>query len=342
MRYDWDVLNRATLIAQPSGGASYAYRADGQRIEKVEGATFSWSGPRNSGQYDTNYATNRPSSRYYYDGQMGFEDDYNPSGTVTKVTRNLLGARGIDRISITENSATTHGYPLYDGHGNCRAILTKNGTSYGTGNWRTYDVWGSVRSGSATGDPKSRYVASIGHVADDESSLTYMRARYYEPATGRFLSEDPEMDGVNWYVYCANLPNCRVDGNGMWSEWESLNFAGNVLVAIGMLMLGGLNKLDRKAAAIFVRDMVIDVLIKYSDSKDVQEIASYLKFARDMLDIFAERANSASLKSSIYHRWLGYVMAIQGQQFLTDSVFADPKGMGADWWGWDIIGKFYE
>lgn len=61
-----------------------------------------------------------------------------------------------------EGENPTHGYPLYDGHGN----------------WRTYGVWGSVRSGSATGDPKSRYVASIGHVADDESSLTYMRARW--------------------------------------------------------------------------------------------------------------------------------------------------------------------
>jgi RHS repeat-associated protein len=218
MRYDWDVLNRATLIAQPSGGAGYAYRADGQRIEKVEGITFSWSGSRESGQYDTNYAQNRPTSRYYYDGQMGFEDDYNPSGTITKVTRNVLGARGIDRISITENSATTHGYPLYDGHGNCRGVLTKNGTSYGTGNWRTYDVWGSVRSGSATGDPKSRYVASIWHVADDESSLIYMRARYYEPATGRFISEDSAMDGKNWYIYCGNEPVHRVDRTGLYSE----------------------------------------------------------------------------------------------------------------------------
>ncbi len=140
---------------------------------------------------------------------------YNPSGTITKVTRNALGARGIDRISITENSATTHGYPLYDGHGNCRAILTRDGTDdYATGNWRTYDVWGSVRSGSATGDPKSRYVASIGHVADDESSLIYMRARYYEPATGRFLSEDPAMEGKNWYVYCRNSPNNFTDYTG--------------------------------------------------------------------------------------------------------------------------------
>jgi RHS repeat-associated protein len=145
---------------------------------------------------------------------MGFEDDYNPSGTITKVTRNVLGPRGIDRISITENSATTHGYPMYDGHGNCRGVLTKNGTSYGTGNWRTYDVWGSVRSGSATGDPKSRYVASIGHVADDESSLIYMRARYYEPATGRFLSQDRAMQGCNWFVYAGSNPTNFRDPSG--------------------------------------------------------------------------------------------------------------------------------
>ncbi len=115
----WDVLNRMTLLAQPSTGAAYAYRADGQRIEKVEGATYVWTttGPGSSmgnpsGHYDVNYATNQPTTRFFYDGQMGFEDDYNPSGTITKVTRNVLGARGIDRISITENSATTHGYSL--------------------------------------------------------------------------------------------------------------------------------------------------------------------------------------------------------------------------------------
>jgi hypothetical protein len=41
-----------------------------------------------------------------------------------------------------------------------------------------------------------------------------MRARYYEPWTGRFLSEDPAMDGANWYVYCGNDPVCRGDYTG--------------------------------------------------------------------------------------------------------------------------------
>lgn len=94
MRYDWDVLNRATNILQQDKGASYNYRADGMRIEKVEGATILLTpgGSRNSGTWDSNYAQNRPTTRYFYDGQMPIEEDYNPAtgGGVSKVTRNLL------------------------------------------------------------------------------------------------------------------------------------------------------------------------------------------------------------------------------------------------------------
>ena len=242
MRHDWDVLNRAINILGTSTGGSYAYRADGQRVEKVEGATLLWTptGSRGSGFYDTNYATNRPTSRYFYDGQMGFEDDYNPSGSVTTINRYGLGARGIDRIENYASSTTTYGYPLYDGHGSMRAVLTKSGSTYATGNWRTYDVWGSVRSGSATGDPKQRYVANLGHVADDESDLIYMRARYYEPGTGRFVSEDSKLNGLNWFSYCSNDPVNRTDFDGNEddeSSWGDPNAAGqgllvNVLAAV--------------------------------------------------------------------------------------------------------------
>ncbi len=75
---------------------------------------------------------------------MPMEEDYNPSGTVTKVTRNTLGGRGIDMISTTASSTTTLAYPLYDGHGNMVATIGKAGTS-SIASARTYDVWGSVR-----------------------------------------------------------------------------------------------------------------------------------------------------------------------------------------------------
>jgi len=50
--------------------------------------------------------------------------------------------------------------------------------------------------------------------------LVYMRARYYEPLTGRFLSEDPSRDGVNWYLYADGNPVNKVDFEGRRSSGD--------------------------------------------------------------------------------------------------------------------------
>ncbi len=146
------------------------------------------------------------------------------------LTRNFVCARGIEVISTTDSSGTTTALPLYDCHGNMVATLTKNtaGTTWSTGNLREYDVWGTVRTGQQTGSPANRYCANLGHVSDDESGLTYMRARYYEPTTGRFISEDPAEAGVNWYIYVKNRPVDQIDLDG--------RFDGNYLTSIYQLL----------------------------------------------------------------------------------------------------------
>ena len=86
-------------------------------------------------------------------------------------------------------------YPLYDGHGNMLATISRSGTSYSVGNQRAFDPWGNVRAWVSgqnwTGHPSGRYVASIGHIQDDESGLIYMRARYYEPECYLDEFQDP-------------------------------------------------------------------------------------------------------------------------------------------------------
>ena len=55
---------------------------------------------------------------------------------------------------------------------------------------------------------------SLGHTSESDTGLIYMRARYYDPVVGRFVSEDPARDGANWFAYCADNPVNRVDPTG--------------------------------------------------------------------------------------------------------------------------------
>ena len=46
------------------------------------------------------------------------------------------------------------------------------------------------------------------------TGLIYMRARYYDPQLGRFASEDPSGNGINWFTYSSNNPTNKVDMDG--------------------------------------------------------------------------------------------------------------------------------
>ena len=112
--------------------------------------------------------------------------------------------------------------------GNMVATLTKSGTGCSIGGPRAYDAWGNILSGAGSGDPKGRYCANLGHKQDDESGLTYMRARYYEATSGRFVSEDESKSGANFYVYCSSVPTCKSDQSGAvdMMDWLVTVFRG--------------------------------------------------------------------------------------------------------------------
>ncbi len=227
-------MNRLLKTTNEGNGASFRYRADGLRVEKVSGLAMVYiqNEEDDSGFYDDNLAVNEPTTRWYYDGQMGMEDDYRTKPNLTlpdqyTVNRCGLGARGIDSISRYYGTPSSFSlqevsYPVYDGHGNMVLTVRRNGSSFTTHDERRYDVWGSVRAGS--GASSQRYCASLGHVLDDESGLIYMRARYYEPGSGRFVSEDPARDGLNWYGYASGRPTDLAD------------FTGNNVIMIGFLI----------------------------------------------------------------------------------------------------------
>ncbi len=53
-----------------------------------------------------------------------------------------------------------------------------------------------------------------GEQRDSDSGLYYLRARYYDPGTGRFMSQDPLPSG-NLYAYVGNNPLNFVDPSGL-------------------------------------------------------------------------------------------------------------------------------
>jgi RHS repeat-associated protein len=81
----------------------------------------------------------------------------------------------------------------------------------------SYDAFGNATA-TGSGDVGSygwsaRYTWT-GREIDVETALQYNRARYYDPATGRWITQDPlgfDAGDSNLYRYVRNLPD---DGNG--------------------------------------------------------------------------------------------------------------------------------
>ena len=54
-----------------------------------------------------------------------------------------------------------------------------------------------------------------GEYTDQESGFIYLRNRYYDSETGRFINEDPARSGGNWYSYCSGNPIMFWDKAGL-------------------------------------------------------------------------------------------------------------------------------
>jgi RHS repeat-associated protein len=82
-----------------------------------------------------------------------------------------------------------------------------------------YDAFGQVQKEMGHVDNDFQFT---GEQMDDETGLMYLRARYYDPEVGRFVTRDP-MPGLilspktlNRYTYVGNNPINFVDPSGLW------------------------------------------------------------------------------------------------------------------------------
>jgi hypothetical protein len=76
-----------------------------------------------------------------------------------------------------------------------------------------------------------------------------MRARYYEPNTGRFISEDPATDGENWFSYVHNSPINFFDPSGKTTESSQFYYSIGTLSALAAIALLSCGRADLKSVA---------------------------------------------------------------------------------------------
>jgi RHS repeat-associated protein len=125
------------------------------------------------------------------------------------LARYTQGAVAIDEPLSQLRSGTTSYYEQ-DGIDTVTSLTNSSGA---VANTYAFDSFGKLNASTGTLTNPIQYT---GREFDPETGLYFNRARYYDPNTGRFISEDPIAfdGGINFYPYGLNTPINLRDANG--------------------------------------------------------------------------------------------------------------------------------
>lgn len=190
----WNAQGQLTRVEKwPAGGAhgvtTFAYDALGRRVAKTVNGVTTW---------------------FLYDGDQVIMDINTPSATLAAEyaytdANNLFAMRTPSWTGIALKDPAIHGVMgMAAAQGGSE--IKNYGLSFST-------PWGQVASD--TGTPVRFRLG--GQEYDQETGLYSLRARYYDPQLGRFLSEDPIgiAGGLNLYAYAGNDPVNARDPSGL-------------------------------------------------------------------------------------------------------------------------------
>ena len=210
------------MITKDSGGAisktvEYTYDLYDRRIAK-------------SIDPDGDGAAAAIEEHYVYDGEhiaLVFDGEGN------QLSRYLHGPQ-IDQVLAQETSDGEVRWALADHQSSVRDLIDSDGNVL---NHITYDSYGQVTS--ETNPELDFRFGYTGRERDEETGLYYYRARYFDPAVGTFVSEDPLGFGAgdaNVYRYVGNSPTNYSDPSG--EVFQALIPVAAGLGPIGWVTLG--------------------------------------------------------------------------------------------------------
>ena len=183
----YNALNQLTETLTKNYKVSFTYDAEGLRTGKT---------------------VNGEKTVYVWDGDQVVME-LSKGGTVQK-----RYIRGNDLVYADKGENTEKTYYVTDMHGNVVQLLDESGNVTKT---YEYDSFGNEVKPEKKDENPYRY---CGEYYDKETEEVYLRARYYEPGVGRFITRDTytgESDeplSLHLYTYCENDGVNYVDCDG--------------------------------------------------------------------------------------------------------------------------------
>ena len=199
----YDGLNQLIGFTDDDTTASYAYNVDGRRYEKiVDGQRINhvWDG---SQQIIADVIDNQ-----FYEA-----DCY------------IRGTNLVAKYNYWNGDKSEYTYYTQNAHGDVVNLTDKDGKV--TKSYR-YDAFGVEKNIDGSDTNAFRY---CGEYYDKETATVYLRARYYNPSTGRFISRDSfagkneDPLSLNRYTYCCNNPIINVDPSGFYNREAAAQYA---------------------------------------------------------------------------------------------------------------------
>jgi len=227
-----------------------------------------------------------PGDENWHEFVMSDEDGYNYNHAFitksdSKFIKYLYGVEGISGF-VLDGAEFSYRKNI---QGDITHILDTDGilvVSY------QYDAWGNHVVINHTNDNIGdinpfRY---RGYYYDTETGLYYLKSRYYDPQTGRFINMDEiEMlgetmeiqNGLNLYVYCGNNPVIYKDPDG---RFFITALVVSAIVIVGAVAIGGIVALVRGEC--IWRGMFLGLLVGLAIASMILTGGKSLAFAAKM------------------------------------------------------------
>jgi RHS repeat-associated protein len=197
--YAWDALGRLARATYFLNGAQsrvidYGYDGFGQRVRKTDSGA------------GTNFYL-------YHQGNLFAE----VNGSQRTVIRTYTYSGTDKPVTMTVGDPLTGATYSFVSEQPGQVVGLLDGAGQLVNQYR-YSAFGEAQAG--TSEQVAQPLKYMGRELDATTGLYYVRARWYDPEIGRFISEDPIglAGGINTYAYTANDPVNFRDPSGLMAE----------------------------------------------------------------------------------------------------------------------------